>query len=325
MRMKKFMAVAMAATMVVGNGAVAFAEDANSATGTGTAFAHVKQDVISITLPTTSDVANVFSYYVDPEGLVKDARTLANGTAAVAVTGNDDGVYFLNAGTTVGYSASSDAVSFEGKNSVDVDVSVKAEVIASTGGKDIALVADEAALAKATGPALLMKLKVGSDTKAITSSGTTATATIAGKPDNFELVVNSSHNGYEYKQKTDATDWASTTVQLVGKTNQKDVPTDGITAPQIKLTWTPSKHSDGYVSTTSVSESSKAVTLSLPTGVSVSSIVLTLNGTDTTLISGNHYSISGTTLTFTKYASAWVGGTIKVNYSDNKVDTLTCQ
>lgn len=327
MKMRKFMAVAMAATMVVGNGVVALADDANGATGTGTAFAHVDQDIISVTLPTTSAVANVFNYYVDPERLINDSGKLATGSSAVSVEGNEDGVYFRNAGssaqngtpsstiaadtnqdynvtvsdlatnaeykydgskwqvktgddtyedTTVtitvtesdgatpgtlaandvvtvsgavaavndGYSSSSDAVSFEGKNSVDVDVSVTAAVTATAGGKDIALVANESALSSATSPALLMQLKVGdSDAVAITSSGGSASAVIEGKENNFELVPTNSNDGYEYKLKGTLVDsWDSTTVQLVGKTNEKDVPNEGITAPEISLTWSVAKH-----------------------------------------------------------------------------------
>lgn len=327
MKMRKFMAVAMAATMVVGNGVVALADDANGATGTGTAFAHVDQDIISVTLPTTSAVANVFNYYVDPERLINDSGKLATGSSAVSVEGNEDGVYFRNAGssaqngtpsstiaadtnqdynvtvsdlatnaeykydgskwqvktgddtyedTTVtitvtesdgatlgtlaandvvtvsgavaavndGYSSSSDAVSFEGKNSVDVDVSVTAAVTATAGGKDIALVANESALSSATGPALLMQLKVGdSDAVAITSSGGSASAVIEGKENNFELVPTNSNDGYEYKLKSTLVDsWDSTTVQLTGKTNEKDVPDEGITAPEISLTWSVAKH-----------------------------------------------------------------------------------
>ena len=109
MKSKKVMAVALTATMVVGSSVTAFAADteATSATGSGTSFEHVDKEITSVTLPTTAEVANVFDYYVDPERLINDAGTLADGTTAV--TGNDEGVYFKNSGT----SASTPAVNAE--------------------------------------------------------------------------------------------------------------------------------------------------------------------------------------------------------------------
>lgn len=439
MKSKKLMAVALTATMVVGSSVTAFASDpaptdpANGATGSGSAFDHVDKDIISVTLPTTADVADVFDYYVDPERLINDAGTLADGSV---VTGNTDGVYFKNSGastgtpavdasvagynitsggsqvstgltveipttvavalltyktivddssvdtyvtkdgwydTTVGseaevtgitvkdssdvdvtpssgdtitvtpyqagtagsgtsYSSSSDAVKFIGKNSVDVDVSVKAEVTATDATKDIELVADADALTAAKTPALLMKLKVGSEEKAITSSGVSASAKIAGVPGNF--AVTTEGGKYVYKIHPDEnnggtalTAWGETTVQLIGKTNTANVPTgaNALTAPQIKLTWDVKKHAQAYTSSTTVSSAAKVLTLSMPSGVTVSNVVLTLNGTDTTLASGNHYIASSSTLNMAKYSSGWTGGTLTVTYSDGHTDTLTCQ
>ena len=449
MKSKKIMAVTLAATMVVGSSMTVFAEDpaptgVNGATGEGTTFEHVDKDIIAVTLPTQAAVTDVFDYCVDPEGLIKDAGTLTDGTTEV--TGNTDGVYFKNkvtssgteavdasataysiggstspvtsglkvtvptsttaskliykdstldsadnvstsgwyeevadsdysgkspvavnivddgngsvptpesgdtitvkpyeaatsGSTTTSYSSSSDAVKFEGKNSVDVDVSVEAAVTASEGGKDIALVADATALAAAKTPALLMKLKVGSDEKIITSAGATAKAKIEGVADNF--AVKAEGGKYVYKIRTNVDDdplddWNATTVQLIGKTNTADVPegTGALTAPEIALTWSVAKHTEAaqepeepesYVSATTVSISAKALTLDLPENVTISKVELVLNGNTTTLVRGNHYTVSDTTLTIGKYAAGWAGGSIKVTYSDDHVDTLTCQ
>lgn len=321
MKCKKLTAFVLAATMVAGSSMAAFAADANSADGTGTLIPHLDKEITAVTLPTDTAVATVFDYYVDPEALIKSAGQLTTGTA---VTGNDDGVYFTNAGTAAvagtvsstivadtnsdyvvtvsdltanaeykydgtkwqvkktdgtyedttvtidvkesdgskagtlaandivtvsgavaagnaSFSSSSDAVEFKGQNSVDVDVTVSA-TLDTTGdhSKDIALVADADALASATTPALLMNLKVGNDTKAITSAGTTAKAKIAGVPDNFEVTVDNNNYKYAPKANVNASTWKSTTVQLIGKTNQMDVPT-GMTVPKITLTWTVTK------------------------------------------------------------------------------------
>lgn len=361
MKSKKLMAVALTATMVVGSSVTALAgdpapTDANGATGSGETFEHVNKDVISVTFPTTAEVTDVFDYYVDPERLINDAGTLADGSTEV--TGNDKGVYFKNSGTSEGtpaveasvdsysitvggtqvtsgltvtvpttltdtsltylvaatdgvaadgwyngntstatlvsgvsvkdntntdvtpvsgdsitvtayqaaqpgtattsYSNSSDAVKFEGKNSVDVEVSVEAEVTASAGGKDIALVADKAALEAAKTPSLLMTLKVGGNEQAITSDGTSASAKITGVPKNF--AVTAENNKYVYKIRTNTDEeeldaWDSTTVQLIGETNVADVPAgeDALTAPQIDLTWSVDKSTAPEVKTTPAS------------------------------------------------------------------------
>lgn len=451
MKFKKVMATILAAAMVAGSSMTVFAEDpaptdANGTTGEGTTFDHVNKDVISVTLPTTADVADVFDYYVDPEGLIKDAGTLADGTTEV--TGNTDGVYFktktTSSGTeavdasvksysitingspvttgltitiptdttatllvfkdqtldssenvstsgwyekvdgddytgktplsitiiqdsdsstvtassgdeitvepaqaattgteTTSYGSSSEAVKFEGKNSVDVDVSVAATVTASDADKDIALVADDAALTASTTPALLMKLKVGTDEKAITSTGsTTAKATIAGVPGNFAVTTENNKFVYKIRTNTDTdnggsalADWNATTVQLIGKTNSVDVPTTGVTAPVINLTWSVAKHTEtqtpeepeSYVDATTVSATAKTLALDLPEGVTVSKVDLVLSGNTTTLARGNHYTVSTTSLTIGKYAAGWAGGSIKITYSDDHVDTITCE
>lgn len=333
MKKKKVMALILAAAMMAGSSMAAFAADANSAESEGTSFEHVNKDVIDVTLPTDTAVATVFDYYVDPEGAIKSAGTLLDGTA---ITGNDDGVYFVNAGSAAvngtvactingkagatatvddlttnetytysgtdsewkksdgssaagvtitvtesdgstvvstftdgdtvtvsgataagaaGYSSTSDAVKFEGKNSVDVNVTVVATVTPTDANKDIALVADQAALDAAAGPALLMTLKVGDDAKVITSAGTSAKAAIAGVADNFKLKPNAGGTQYEFalKDAADLTAWNSTTVQLVGKTNKKDVPagTNAMTVPKITLTWSVAKTAHGeWVDTT---------------------------------------------------------------------------
>lgn len=302
------------------------AADANGATGTGESIGHVDKEVTTVTLPTDTGVANVFNYYVDPERVIDLAGSLKDGTS---VTKNADGVYFVNKGDSGNsYSSSSDAVEFEGKNSVDVDVSVAATVTA--GAKDITLVADDAALAAATTPALLMNLKVGSETKAITSDGTTAKAKLAGKAENFEVKVDS--GAYKYAAKDGATGWEKTTVQLSGKTNQKDVPSD-MTAPTIALTWTIAKHVDSYVSASTVSASSNSVTLSLPSGVTLSKIELTHeNGTGAiALTNGNQYTLSDTTCTFSaKDIPAWLNlnpaySKLVLTFSDNKTETISIQ
>lgn len=167
----------------------------------------------------------------------------SDGTTAGTLAAND--TITVTGGAAAGqgsYSNTSDAVKFEGKNSVDVDVTVAATVAA--GSNDIALVADEEALAAATTPALLMTMKVGDTSKAITSTGATSKAKIAGVADNFEVTIDT-NNKYKFDVKSTPTKaWDFTTVQLVGKTNQKTLPdatATAMTVPVITLTWTITK------------------------------------------------------------------------------------
>ncbi len=316
MKLKKMTAVAMAATMVLGNSMIVLADEAvNGATGTGTAFEHLNKEIITVTLPLDSQVENVFNYYVDPERLVNEAEKLANGTDATA---NADGVYFS---VDSDFASTSAAVSFEGNNSVAVDVTVAATV--ESADTDIALVADADALAAATAaktPALLMTLNVGDESVAITENGGSTKATIAGVEDNFEVTVGD--DGYEYTIISDPADWNSVDVTLSGKTNNVDV-TEGMTAPTISLTWTVAKHVDSYFSSLSIG--SAGVTLNLPEGTTITSVVLNKGvDNDVVLASGNTYTLSGTTFTVkSAIIEAYPGKTVTVTFSDGTSEVLT--
>ncbi len=322
MKLKKLMAGTLAATMVLGSSVMVFAEtQAGGATGTGTSVGHVDKEVLTVTLPTNTD--SVFNYWVDPERVIDLAGSLSDGTT---VTKNDDGVYFKQSDNT--YKSSSNDVEFEGKNSVAVDVSVAAEVTANAGGKDIELVADEDALTAATTPALLMKLTVGTDTKAITSEGAAAKAKLDGVPNNFEVKVD--NGAYVYSAKVGATGWAKTAVKLSGKTNNMEISSD-MTAPAIKLTWTIEKHVDSYLSATTMTASSNSVTLSLPDETTLSKVELTLtDGTGAAeLTNGSQYTLTGTTLTVpAENITSWVGANytkVVVTFSDGKSEIITLQ
>ncbi len=295
MNLRKLMAGTLTATMIVGSSMTVLAADANGATGSGESIGHVDKKITTVTLPTDTGVNGVFNYYVDPERVIDLAGELKDGTT---VTKNEDGVYFKNKGDSGDtYSSSSDAVEFVGKNSVDVDVSVKAEVKANAGDKDIALVADDEALAAATTPALLMNLKVGSATKAITSEGATAKAKLEGKEENFEVTVES--GAYKFAATAaalaDKSLWDNTTVQLSGKTNKMDVTSD-MTAPTIELTWTIAEHQDftdetGYGNW---SGSELWIGKDADTGFSTSNLTVEVSsdGTTYTALASGKYSVS---------------------------------
>lgn len=95
--MKRFLAVAMAATMVIGSSVTAFADDdPYSSVGTGENEGHVNKHVISVTLPTVPANTTPFSYTVDPERLVSETSGSRYGSTTFTDDAKRDGVYFLN-------------------------------------------------------------------------------------------------------------------------------------------------------------------------------------------------------------------------------------
>ena len=135
---------------------------------------------------------------------------------------------------------------------------------------------------------------------------------------------------YTAKADADASSWKKTTVQLSGKTNQKDVTSD-MTAPQIKLTWTIGKHVDSYASASTMSASSNSVTLSLPDGVTLSKAEIThADGTNAIALS-NQYTLNGSVLTVpADNITAWLGlnpayTKLVLTFSDGKSETITMQ
>lgn len=316
---KKIVATVLTAAMVFGSCFTVMADEASSATGTGSSYDHVDTDIITVTYPTTAEVATAFNFVVDPERLVNQAGgKLGDNTS---VTANDDGVYFAGSNT-----ASSNAINIEGKNSVAVDLSVAVSVTASA--NSIALVADEAALEAATDPALLLSVKVGTDEKVITSAGvTTAKDSIEGVSSNF--VMKPKDGQFEYVVKDGASGWKKAAVQLIGKTNEAEVPegAGAMSAPTVELTWTVAKHVDAYVSATTISATNNVLTLALPGGVTVSSVKCkTADGADYAVLPEARYSVANGKITFVAATvTAFSGGNFKIVYSDGHEDVLTIQ
>lgn len=87
----------------------------------------------------------------------------------------------------------------------------------------------------------------------------------------------------------------------------------------------------GYLASKTISASSLSLKPTLPTGVTVSSIVLNSaavnSGADTTLAGGGkHFTSASGTYTFNEtMIKAWKGGTLTFNYSDGKKDVVTIQ
>lgn len=263
-RFSKFIAVAMAATMVVASSFTAFAEDTNTgnSVGGGTPEGHVKKKAMSVVLPTIAEGSTPFAYTMDPEGLIKETTAARYPNTIFPEAASDSQVYFNN-GPKGGegddkdytvYANSSASQKVTNKSSHAISLTVKAEV-SSPATTDIPLVgADEIATADAA--SLYLGLKVGAEEPVAISATTAAetTVTVAGTAANYKTAWNGTANKYEYRPLTlaeyqekvgdntktqedyDGT-WATSQFQLEGAvTTTKDIE-DETTAPSIKVTW----------------------------------------------------------------------------------------
>ena len=262
---KKIVAVAMAATMVVG--VVAFADnpasDSGTAEGTGSSNGHLEQKVVSVLLPTS--VGTTFDYIADPEDLVgktEDSDSNKGKTkTGTEVTPNADYIYFHNAAIdadadkdiaaqTEGYSSTSDTVRVINKSSADIKLTVEATVEANDDNMAIADVAADLATATTTPTVhfdLLTKAKgagAATSTAVTTTDGVSkakaADITVTGTAANFEITQNGTGDSGEYKYsvKSDVKDkdWDYVDISLKGACSKAET-TDTLVAPKFELTW----------------------------------------------------------------------------------------
>lgn len=323
--LKKLAAITLAATMAFGSTMTVFAED-GVAEGSGSyEGGEMKYPTLSVTLPTIP--AGTYDYIADPNGLI---AATANAKYENATFSGDTGIFFET--TTDKYSEKSAAQTVTNENAQDIDVTVKLEQ--KTAGNAIIKYADSATFGDDDTENKLYLAITDDDaanpnTAALSAAGAaTVKTTVAGVPGNYKAGYDAAAQKYEYtkKDEADLTDWNECSFILTGAINKNATWGDDVTFPEIKVTWSYAEHTDAYVDNTSVSVANKVLNLSMPDGVTVSKVELTLNaGSPITLANGNHYRISETSLTFGSYSSSWVGGTITITYSDNHTDTITCQ
>lgn len=326
-RIKKLLTVVLTTSMVVGCTVTAFA-DAGVGEGSGTyEGGEMKYPTLSVTLPTIP--SGTYDYIADPNGLI--AATSAAHYDEATFTGTS-GIFFktkdAEGSAKAEYTNKSKAQSVENNNAQDIDVTIKLEQ--KTAGSDIIKYADSAtfeAADKENKLYLAVTDDAASDAKVAALGATTAatlTTTVAGVPGNY--VENwDEDDGYSYvlKDEADLTDWNSCSYILTGALNTNATWGDAVTFPEIKVTWSFKEHTDAYVSSENIGAS--GVTLSLPTGVTISSVVLNKAAdTNVTLTAGNTYNVSGTTLTLKDVlVTTYTGKTVTITYSDNHVDVLT--
>lgn len=326
---KRVAAFSMAAVMLCGSAfTVMAADETNSAEGTGKYEGKDgEKPLISITLPTSAELTGVYDYIADPNDLLSQAKDHGSlGSSATIET--NAGILFKT--DTNKYGPKSKKFEVESQNMQDIDVTVAVK-IKEAGDSLIKYAADDT-FTDSTDNELYLALTNAAasadDLEAVplTAAGATMTQSAAGVEGNYELKYNTTDSKYEYALKgSGTTAWNKVAFDMTGAINTAAEWGEGVKFPKIEVTWSYAEHKDAYVSATSVSTAAKSLTLSLPTGVTVSKVELVLSGNTTALISGNQYSVSATAINFTKYASSWAGGSLKITYSDGHVDTVTCQ
>ncbi len=241
---KRGLAVALTATMVMGNGLTVFAgDDAGSggdttptttspnegtAQGAGTSEGHVDKKKLNVVLPTTTN--ETFAYTMDPERLIQgtSGKKYPEGTV-FPEKDSDTGVYFLTGEKK--YENKSNDIQVINKSSCNVTITVKASAEQNT-ANDITLAENS----NFTGddPLLWLNLKVGKTDKSITTNEVSVTKTIEGKAENFETVVKDGN--YAYQEKTTLADWNALNISMNGSVYEKPIESD-TTAPTVNVTW----------------------------------------------------------------------------------------
>ncbi|WP_026670904.1 hypothetical protein [Butyrivibrio sp. AE3006] len=231
---KKFVALALSATMIVGGSMTAFAAapTEGSQDGSGSNEGHVNKEIVDVLIPTTTTTS--FAYTMDPERLITatDAAKYAEGTT-FPIGDDDTGVYFLTATNT--YANTSNKVQAINKGAVAQMLTVTAKLTASEGGKDIAVLT-EAPDSEATTPGLYLAAKVAGVTNALSTTGSSWIINVPGNEGNYEVAVKD--GAYVFQKKTSGlTPWKAADIEVTGAVTNGIAVEDGTTAPKITLTW----------------------------------------------------------------------------------------
>lgn len=249
-KMKKGVALALTAAMVLGGSMTAFAEDpvtsgTGSTSGAGTSEGHVEKEKLNVVLPTIASGSTPFAYKMDPERLIQETNGGKYDGVTFPAADADTGVYFLTAEKT--YANTSNTLQAINKSSCDIDLTVTYKATANADAtKDIPLV-ESAPASSETAAKLYLGLIIGSETKALSTTEANIKKTISGSPNNFETAVKD--GAYAYQEKADASTWKAMNIAMTGAVNNKAIAGD-TTAPTIDVTWSWAKAAEGATAAT---------------------------------------------------------------------------
>lgn len=246
--LKKFMAVALAATMVLGSTSIAFAaDDEGTGTGTGSLEGTVSTDVWQVVVPT--DAGTAFNFTLDPEGLI--AKTNEAKYGGNDIYQDDATVFFGNAdadGNVVSYSNVSDAVTLVNKGTQLAKVTLSAEMsgldVDTDNTADITMATADT-FADDTVSLYLALVDANDTATPITGDSTdptTATAVIGAAPEGaYEYKYDADGQAYEFALVDDLTGitFEEYSFKLTGACNTAaDWSALAAAAPVVTVTWT---------------------------------------------------------------------------------------
>ena len=333
MKAKKLVAIVLTATMILGSNVIAFADVDNSdpktgsVNGSGISTGHVDRTIINCVFPTITAGTNdgYFNFVMDPEGLIAETSTYKGNAITADAATKAAGVYF-ETDTANTYSNKSQEYEVINKSSVSLNIIAEANTVSA----DKVTLAENAESVSGNGVVLYLGLKVGDETTAIKDGKVSASANVEGYADNFE-VDSKADGSFEYvlKASPDESKWSKTKISMEGAVNKVDDASSVTYAPEVEVTWKYEKagESSSYADVASVSSANNVITLSLPDGVTVSSIVLTKADSSTAnMTAGKHYNVSGSKYTFVaSNLTNWSGGKLTFTYSDGNSDEISIQ
>ena len=231
-KMKRVVAIALAAVMAMGSTLTVFAADTGSGgtTGKGENEGHVDKELINVVLPTvpTGD-GSPFEYITDPERLIQETKGARYEDYTFPNAGDDTGVYFR-----VGekeFANTSETLKVINKSSCDMAITLSAKATAAS-DKDLKLATSDSV--DGDNP-LYLALKVGAaTTQAVSATEAKVIKTISGTPANFETQYTGGE--YKYVAKEEAAHWRALEFSLTGKVYNGTVAA-GTTAPTVEVTW----------------------------------------------------------------------------------------
>lgn len=344
MKLKKRLAVLLTAAMVLSMSVPTFADevsygvpDGGSSIGVGEAVPHLEKELGNVVLPVEVS-SNAFNYTVDPERLVQATNGAKYTGFSFADGAMADGVFFLVSGNT--FSSKTEEYEIENRSSFPIDLTVSVTTSETRPDNGLQLLSYNE-LGSATEAGLYLGLKVGNDAAIPVKYGTPATKTLSinGVPydpenpnaSNFMISYNAVTDGYEFKAKTGDLNWEKSKFQIEGVATKGLDIEENAAAPGITVTWKWKKYGEvEYFDSHDISTSSPSVGMTLPSGVSISSVTLYKAAAPETpieLVAGTTYIATTTSFALkNEHITAWgAGSKVVVKFSNNKKETINIQ
>lgn len=331
--LKRFTAFSMAAVMMCGNALTVMADGtATTTTVEGTGKYEGKdgeKPLISITLPTQTELNGVYNYIADPNDLLSKA-TQKGSLGDGATVNTNKGILFKTDTDTNTYDSTSKKFEVTSQNMQDVDITV-AVTVKEAGDSFIEYATTDTFESTDKANKLYLALVNGetgdaAKSAALTASGVTLTQTAKGIESNYDLKYDATNSKYVYSPKASATGWNKVGFAMTGAINTNAEWGENVKFPKVEVTWSYAEHTDSLLTASEVSATSN--TLTIPDGVTVKKVTLVQSGGNKIVAqSGKHYTFSNGTLSLqASMLSGNVGGSLEIELDQSgtsKTETVT--